>query len=55
VIYSTVANKRVTVELPIFLIEEYIAAIVPALGYVVWVVNGYRSGNAWHGWIISRD
>jgi hypothetical protein len=32
---------------------EDIGTIIPALGYVMRVVNGYCAGNAWHGMMIS--
>jgi hypothetical protein len=53
VIFPAVADKGIAVELTIFVIEEDVAAVFSALRYVVRVFNGYRSSNAWHGWMIS--
>ena len=54
-VFSAVANEGVAVEFAVVVIEEDVKTIIPALGYVVRVVDGYCAGNTWHGGMVSFD
>lgn len=49
VMFLRVACQQLQIDLPVFVIEENICAVVAALCYVMRVAGGYDSSYSWHG------